>query len=260
MAAASCWRPPAAVPLPAPGASPRSRDAGRGRQAGDHGRPPAGVAYVGSYDGPTAWASRSCCSWGDIAPVICQKVSTSSSSPCCRGAGSSRTRPPGSPPPDLAPFPAPHGFARLGTPQSSHAASRASFMVEIRGRRSRYGLHKTSKLICGVGRRGPGRVRSSRVPVMVSRMAQRLVTERLVLRPRIVGGAGAALDVYGVGEVARWLAPAMDRQRPRPSGDAPGAATVGRRGRTLEGAGGRWAIELGRGGRLVGGATLLPLY
>ena len=42
-------------------------------------------------------------------------------------------------------------------------------------------------------------------------MAHRLVTERLVLRPWSVEDADAALRAYGDAEVARWLAPAMDK-------------------------------------------------
>ena len=42
-------------------------------------------------------------------------------------------------------------------------------------------------------------------------MAHRLITERLVLRPWSVDDADAALRSYGDAEVARWLAPAMDR-------------------------------------------------
>ena len=45
----------------------------------------------------------------------------------------------------------------------------------------------------------------------MSPMAHRLDTERLVLRPWSVDDAGAALAAYGDAEVARWLAPAMDR-------------------------------------------------
>ena len=37
-------------------------------------------------------------------------------------------------------------------------------------------------------------------------MAERLVTERLVLRPWAADDAGAALSSYGEAEVARWLA------------------------------------------------------
>jgi hypothetical protein len=42
-------------------------------------------------------------------------------------------------------------------------------------------------------------------------MAEQLVTERLLLRPWRVDDADAALGVFGDGEVARWLSPAMDR-------------------------------------------------
>ena len=41
-------------------------------------------------------------------------------------------------------------------------------------------------------------------------MAQRLVTERLVLRPWTPDDAEAALAAYGDAEVAKWLAPEMD--------------------------------------------------
>jgi RimJ/RimL family protein N-acetyltransferase len=89
-------------------------------------------------------------------------------------------------------------------------------------------------------------------------MAHRLVSERLVLRPWNVGDAEAALSAYGDAEVARWLAPAMDR--------VPDAAAmrlvlqqwVAEDSRMLPPAG-RWAIELRQGGGLIGGATLLPL-
>jgi RimJ/RimL family protein N-acetyltransferase len=93
---------------------------------------------------------------------------------------------------------------------------------------------------------------------MVSRMAQRLVTERLVLRPWIVGDAGAALGVYGVGEVARWLAPAMDSVHDLAAMRLVLQQWVAEDARLMAPAG-RWAIELGRGGGLAGGATLLPL-
>jgi hypothetical protein len=42
-------------------------------------------------------------------------------------------------------------------------------------------------------------------------MAEQLVTERLLLRPWRVDDADAALGIFGDGEVARWLSPAMDR-------------------------------------------------
>src|SRR5882672_7093133 len=74
-------------------------------------------------------------------------------------------------------------------------------------------------------------------------MTERLETERLVLRPWTVDDAASALDAYGHAEVARWLAPAMDRVP-----DEAGMRLV------LQ----QWAAEL-RDGGLIGGATLLPL-
>jgi ribosomal-protein-alanine N-acetyltransferase len=67
-------------------------------------------------------------------------------------------------------------------------------------------------------------------------MAERLETERLILRPWAAGDAGAALRAYGDAEVARWLAPAMDQV-----GDEAAMRVV------LQ------------DGSLIGGATLLPL-
>ncbi len=89
-------------------------------------------------------------------------------------------------------------------------------------------------------------------------MAQRLITDRLVLRPWTVDDADAALASYGHGEVARWLAPAMD--------SVPDAAAmrlvlqqwIAEDARMVVPAG-RWAIELREDGRLIGGAILLPL-
>lgn len=89
-------------------------------------------------------------------------------------------------------------------------------------------------------------------------MAQRLVTERLVLRPWTPDDAEPALAAYGTGDVARWLAPEMDT--------VPDAAAmrlvlqqwVAEDTRMLTPAG-RWAIEARDDHRLIGGATLLPL-
>ena len=44
-------------------------------------------------------------------------------------------------------------------------------------------------------------------------MTERLMTERLVLRPWRTDDAPEALRAYGDDDVARWLAPAMDRVR-----------------------------------------------
>jgi RimJ/RimL family protein N-acetyltransferase len=89
-------------------------------------------------------------------------------------------------------------------------------------------------------------------------VAQRLVTERLVLRPWSVDDAGAALGAYGDAEVARWLAPAMDRVRDVAAMRLLLQQWVAEDARMITPAG-RWAIEFRQGGHLIGGATLLPL-
>src|SRR5258708_15046574 len=89
-------------------------------------------------------------------------------------------------------------------------------------------------------------------------MAQRLLSERLVLRPWTIDDAPAALAAYGDEEVARWLVPAMDRVREEAAVRLGLQQWVAGAGRMLAAAG-RWAIELSEDGRLIGGATLLPL-
>ena len=89
-------------------------------------------------------------------------------------------------------------------------------------------------------------------------MAQRLVTERLVLRPWGVDDALAALGAYGDDGVARWLVPAMDRVRDEAAMRLVLQQWVAEDTRMLTPAG-RWAIELRADGRVIGGATLLPL-
>jgi RimJ/RimL family protein N-acetyltransferase len=89
-------------------------------------------------------------------------------------------------------------------------------------------------------------------------MARELVTERLVLRPWQVDDAPAALGAYGDAEVARWLAPAMDRVRDLEAMRLVLQQWVAEDARMLVPAG-RWAIEDRQDGRLIGGATLLPL-
>jgi RimJ/RimL family protein N-acetyltransferase len=89
-------------------------------------------------------------------------------------------------------------------------------------------------------------------------MAQRLVTERLALRPWTVSDAAAALSVFGDDEVARWLAPAMDRVRDLAAMRLLLQQWVAEDARMTTPAG-RWAIEDLTDGRLIGGATLLPL-
>ena len=89
-------------------------------------------------------------------------------------------------------------------------------------------------------------------------MAERLVTERLVLRPWTADDAGAALRPYGDPEVARWLAPTMDMVGDEAAMRVVLQQWIAEDGRMLTPAG-RWAIELRSDGHLIGGATLLPL-
>jgi RimJ/RimL family protein N-acetyltransferase len=89
-------------------------------------------------------------------------------------------------------------------------------------------------------------------------MAQRLLTERLALRPWSTDDAGAAVGAYGDAEVARWLAPAMDRVHDPAAMRLVLQQWVAEDARMISPAG-RWAIELRQEGRLIGGATLLPL-
>ena len=89
-------------------------------------------------------------------------------------------------------------------------------------------------------------------------MTERLMTERLVLRPWRIDDAPEALRAYGDDDVARWLAPTMDRVRDEAAMRVVLQQWVAEDARMLTPAG-RWAIELGQDGRLIGGATLLPL-
>jgi RimJ/RimL family protein N-acetyltransferase len=89
-------------------------------------------------------------------------------------------------------------------------------------------------------------------------MAQRLETDRLILRPWTADDAGAALHAYGDEEVARWLAPAMDRVRDQEAMRVVLQQWIAEDVRMLTPAG-RWAVQLRNDGRFIGGATLLPL-
>jgi RimJ/RimL family protein N-acetyltransferase len=89
-------------------------------------------------------------------------------------------------------------------------------------------------------------------------MAEQLVTERLLLRPWRVEDADAALGIFGDGEVARWLSPAMDRVSDESAMRLVLQQWTAEDSRMIPPAG-RWAIELQEEGRLVGGAILLPL-
>jgi RimJ/RimL family protein N-acetyltransferase len=89
-------------------------------------------------------------------------------------------------------------------------------------------------------------------------MTQRLVTERLVLRPWTPDDAEPALNAYGNGDVARWLAPEMDTVPDLAAMRLVLQQWVAENARMLTPAG-RWAIELRADHSLIGGATLLPL-
>jgi len=89
-------------------------------------------------------------------------------------------------------------------------------------------------------------------------MAERLLTERLILRPWHIDDAEAALGIYGAIEVARWLAPALESVH-----DHEAMRLILRRWAAEDTSmitpAGRWAIERREDGRLIGGAILLPL-
>jgi RimJ/RimL family protein N-acetyltransferase len=89
-------------------------------------------------------------------------------------------------------------------------------------------------------------------------VAEQLITDRLVLRPWQADDAAAALGAYGDAEVARWLTPAMNRVPDEAAMQLVLQQWVAEDARMVTPAG-RWAVELGENGRLIGGATLLPL-
>jgi RimJ/RimL family protein N-acetyltransferase len=89
-------------------------------------------------------------------------------------------------------------------------------------------------------------------------VAQRLITDRLVLRAWQADDAPAALGAYGEAEVARWLTPAMDRVPDEAAMRLVLQQWAAEDERMVSPAG-RWAVELGENMRLIGGATLLPL-
>jgi len=109
-----------------------------------------------------------------------------------------------------------------------------------------------------VRRRQPGGPLRPSAPGYRGLMAQRLETERLVLREWAAADAGAALQAYGDAEVARWLAPAMDKVGDEAAMRVVLQQWMAEDQRMLTPAG-RWAVELRQDGRVIGGATLLPL-
>ncbi|WP_338602614.1 GNAT family N-acetyltransferase [Saccharopolyspora sp. SCSIO 74807] len=89
-------------------------------------------------------------------------------------------------------------------------------------------------------------------------MAERLVTDRLVLRSWEIDDAPAALEIYGDADVARWLSPIMD-QVPNLA-----AMRVLVRQWIVEDLRappptGRWCIQRREDAAMLGGATLLYL-
>ena len=79
-----------------------------------------------------------------------------------------------------------------------------------------------------------------------------------MLRPWQTDDAAAALGAYGDAEVARWLTPAMNRVPDEAAMQLVLQQWVAEDARMVMPAG-RWAVELRENGRLIGGATLLPL-
>jgi RimJ/RimL family protein N-acetyltransferase len=89
-------------------------------------------------------------------------------------------------------------------------------------------------------------------------MAQRLVTDRLVLRAWCIDDAHAALGVYGHPEVARWLSPLMERVPDLPAMRLLVRQWISEDARSVPPAG-RWCVLREKDGCLIGGAILLPL-
>ena len=79
---------------------------------------------------------------------------------------------------------------------------------------------------------------------------------RLTLRAWSTADAPAALAIYGSEEVTRWLSPAMGRVD---DATAMEEVIAGWQADPLPVPAGRWAMELGETGELVGSTVLLPL-
>jgi RimJ/RimL family protein N-acetyltransferase len=84
------------------------------------------------------------------------------------------------------------------------------------------------------------------------------VTERLVLRGWTADDVEVALGIYGDPEVARWLAPEMDKVADRAAMGLVLQQWAAEDAQMLTPAG-RWAVELRHDGQVIGGASLLPL-
>jgi RimJ/RimL family protein N-acetyltransferase len=87
---------------------------------------------------------------------------------------------------------------------------------------------------------------------------EELTTERLTLRQWLVDDAQAALDVYGHGDVTRWLSPDMARVTSLAAMRVLLRQWIAEDVR-LPAPAGRWAILRKSDGRVIGGAVLLPL-
>ncbi|MFI5613272.1 GNAT family N-acetyltransferase [Amycolatopsis sp. NPDC051903] len=83
-------------------------------------------------------------------------------------------------------------------------------------------------------------------------------TARVELAPWTMSDAEAALGIFGDGEVARWLAPAMD-QVPDLAAMADLVSGWVADGAALEAPLGRWKVTDLATGRVVGAVSLLPL-
>lgn len=88
-----------------------------------------------------------------------------------------------------------------------------------------------------------------------------LVTERLVVRPWRVDDAKAALEIYGVSEVTKWLTPTMGKVADVEAMRSVLQAWV-EAGPNMLPPRGRWAIEPREGGEAIGGLAirLLPPF
>jgi len=89
-------------------------------------------------------------------------------------------------------------------------------------------------------------------------MAQRLITDRLVLRTWHLDDAHAALDIFGHVQVARWLSPIMSRVPDLPAMQLLLQQWIVEDARAITPAG-RWCIQRQEDQRVIGGAILLPL-
>ena len=85
---------------------------------------------------------------------------------------------------------------------------------------------------------------------------QRIRTPRLLLRPWAAEDADAALTVFGDEQVARWLAPAVDRI---PDVETMRDTLARWAGERVASPSGRWAVEAAASGEVVGAVALLPL-